>query len=699
VHRPSLAGVIEEDLSRNRFACVLGEGASGKTTLATLIALGSRFCRHESFYLDLADVMDSTALEEQALQALSSISARYHHNVLAIIDNIHLADECARELQRWHLEHERPVALLMLGRKIIESEDLRGGDEPLAHAIHNAHSLQVEETDLLGVFRRLAKRASPRVTPPTVPPEVLTKWRSVFGGDLFAFSNAVKRKLELKRDGWTVSERDASDYVWKQYMEPLNQEEREALFTLAWCQHVESVLPVRCLRQPAIYRRSQKSGLVWYVKTRRGYRFCHPGMGRLITAIEDCPKTPIAIYTRLAREDLGFGFHAASQLFKRQQDRAAAHQVLSAAMRRSEAFELLLRTGLSHLGSKCSLLTDVRVFSIAEIDAGLRQCSTLSETALAAPPNALTGFLRYALSPLEADASSNPSAVALVGGESQPMPQPRMPHTLAVLDHTLAQPKHVTQLKELVSRPSILRLFARKLSHAMPIVCSRRLYADSVAQAIAHELRKAALKSSVALDGLEECVNPREHQIWSVSLALLFLWMHCETYPASNILFGFPVMLAKHWLWVAQKYHAEEEALDILRLLGAGSLAGLQLNIFTRWPMTIRRGLLNLLRRDAHVAHLGSTILTWMGIRELASSCSDRLWIPRECGQAALEVWRSLDPNFTALKSVVINWLDQCALNNWNLLPDKALISATSRSAVKDDSWYPTELYEPQAGD
>ncbi|MBU6401395.1 MAG: ATP-binding protein, partial [Verrucomicrobia bacterium] len=213
VHQPSITDAVEKNLLKKRFACVQGAGAAGKTTLAILIALGRHFAERESFYLDLADSGDNPDLQDQSLRALSSIGSHYANATLVVVDNIHLGEEVARELYDLQAQHERPVHLLMLGRKLQIRSDLRGRSTPLASIVGEARTLTVEGADLLGVYFRLARRAEQRKKPPTPPPAVLRAWQSVFSGDLFAFSHALKRKLELKRPGWELSEQDARDYV------------------------------------------------------------------------------------------------------------------------------------------------------------------------------------------------------------------------------------------------------------------------------------------------------------------------------------------------------------------------------------------------------------------------------------------------------------------------------------------------------
>lgn len=706
VHRPTLADRVERELSTNRFACVQGEGAAGKTTLAILIALGPKFGGHQSFYLDLADLMDNADMQEKSLQALAYIGSQYEREVLVIVDNIHLEEECAHELHSWHSEHDRPVCLLMLGRRIVERGNLRGRDEPLANIIRDAQMLQVEGGDLSGVFQRLARRATPKAAAPIPPDMILNEWRSLFGGDLFAFSHAVKRKLELQREGWKISEQDANDYVWREYLEDLKPEEREGLFTLAWCQHLELVLPTRCLAQPGIFRTSQKSGLVWYVETIRGYRFCHPGMARLITEIEDCPKNDIDTYARLARDDLRFGFAAASRLLKRKRDRNAAYQVLKAATDSSDVFDKLLKMNLASMRSHCNLLTDLGIFQISDIDRRLSQCASLSHAVIAAPVSSLVGFLRYALTPSTLDISLYGSSMANEAQLGQ-RPNPRMPKVVTALDRALAKPENLTQLKQVISRPSVLRLLARKLNSAMPIICARREYLDGVAEVIAFEFQKSVKKNGSITKGLDVYINCEPDKTRSVSLALLHLRTHSQQHEADCILWKFPVILAKHWMWTAQKYHAEQESVNILRFLGAGSLFDLQLTIFKSWPPYIRDNLLKITRQDLRSRHIGSTVLVWIGIREMAKNCEEQLSIPKQVGQRILKLWRGLDANLSTLENGMITWLEQCATCNWLLIKDNTVRSPFCRrsySSKVDQSWhpiewYPTELYEPQAGD
>jgi len=91
VHSPSLLQQVVEKLETEHFACVLGKGAAGKTTLAILVALSERFRDSTSFYYSLRQPQEGRN-PEQMCEALAVL---HGGKALAIVDNIHLEENHA----------------------------------------------------------------------------------------------------------------------------------------------------------------------------------------------------------------------------------------------------------------------------------------------------------------------------------------------------------------------------------------------------------------------------------------------------------------------------------------------------------------------------------------------------------------------------------------------------------------------------
>jgi hypothetical protein len=87
VHAPRLLFEVEQALEERGATIVVGHGASGKTTLAYLLAHRKRFKHPPSYMLDLTTSASDPTLVERASEALTACADR---GVLFVIDNAHL---------------------------------------------------------------------------------------------------------------------------------------------------------------------------------------------------------------------------------------------------------------------------------------------------------------------------------------------------------------------------------------------------------------------------------------------------------------------------------------------------------------------------------------------------------------------------------------------------------------------------------
>ncbi len=396
VHSPSLTGQVLGKLETNHFACVLGKGAAGKTTLAILVALSERFRDSPSFYYDLRQPQEDRT-PEQMCEALAVL---HGGKALAIVDNIHLEENTTSRIYRWH-EKNRAFRLLMIGRETKNNRDRRGLGRPLAAIREQALTLEVESRDLLGVLRRLAARKWTGSPIPEVPPEVLAKWLEVFGGELVAFSTAARKKLHRLRQGnWELSEDDAKDYVREEYSNLMDERERENVLALAACERLELAMPVECVLGSQGFNVGLRHGLVWHIESLRGffsrYRLFHPGMGRLIIAASETSVTDSTlIYAKLAHHSPFFGFLLADRLETQRQDINATKLVLQSAINEPDAFNRLIEHNLVAVARQCKQLLAHKVLPVSEICARLVASPNLTRSALRTPLHFLANFLGY----------------------------------------------------------------------------------------------------------------------------------------------------------------------------------------------------------------------------------------------------------------------------------------------------------------
>jgi len=410
VHRPVLAEQVEAALIERRFACLLGTGASGKTTLALVLAFSKLFGPEQSYYFDLAEADESSEAAESYRVAMQAIASQHGRDALLILDNIHLAEPLAQRLHLAWREEGQPVRLLLQGRFTQQGADRRGRQAPLEEIRRTALVLEVTPNDLVGVLQRLLRRTKSNLPVPQIPPAVLGEWLKVYGGELIAFSSAARRKLaQIVGGQHQLTEADAADFIRDEYLENqdpkqrIDSVERENLLAIAACADLELSLPAEGLPHApgSALAVSLRRGLVWQSSHGRygqfvRYRLCHPGMGKLLWEAAKPNTTRLDLACALAERSPFFGFTLGIRLARMQSDQDATKRVLASAVGGSDAFERLIEHGMTMLHDQCRRLTYFGVLSPSELDQGLASCRTLRQTALATHLGHVATFLKYA---------------------------------------------------------------------------------------------------------------------------------------------------------------------------------------------------------------------------------------------------------------------------------------------------------------
>lgn len=282
VHRTNGLDAVLSQLSLDGIAYVTGRGASGKTALALTIAFTEPYRSQPAYYLDCGDVSDPAMISDRVL---SVVSSRADRDTLFVVDNVHLQPDLAAEIAfHWRRAHAGS-RLLLLGRSPVQVADSQGRVSPLRGL--QTIQLQVVESDLLGVFRRIMTRVDHLGSPPI---QLVEEWLKVFKGDLVAFSAAVNSQRHvLKSSYWELGPAHASDYIRDCYLEGLSDEERVALFRLSAMSVLELALPSACAPRLG-FPISVHRGIVHKRPTAppggSEFLLAHSGVGELILAAD-----------------------------------------------------------------------------------------------------------------------------------------------------------------------------------------------------------------------------------------------------------------------------------------------------------------------------------------------------------------------------------------------------------------------------
>lgn len=329
VHTPAILGDVEATLLRECSALVVARGASGKTTLARLLAFRETFAAKPAYYLDL---MNSEIERTLAADAVETIAATSAPGILYVVDNAHLNLSAAVEIEAGWRMYGKTSYLLVLAR------DVRGlrlsWDDSVGLEALNAQRLDliVRPSDLFGIYRRLAHGVAPDKDPTAVSDVLLTEWEKAFGGDLLMFGAAVVGCLRNQRDIATLCPEDAYDYVRKEYLDAAG-DEKSALLDLAAVSEIEGHAPTDAFA-PKAFKASMARGLVW-VEARgradryKAYRLPHPGLGSMLRGAEQLVETSRQSRRRVLAAH-PFAATAIANILRRNGDQTEAKDLLTA---------------------------------------------------------------------------------------------------------------------------------------------------------------------------------------------------------------------------------------------------------------------------------------------------------------------------------------------------------------------------------
>ncbi|MEN9865077.1 MAG: hypothetical protein RL748_667, partial [Pseudomonadota bacterium] len=409
VHRPALADDVATALVQQRFACVLGKGASGKTTLALLLAFDAEFGVYRTFYYDLTENNDEQPDPEKYRALMVGIANQHGREALVIIDNVHLAERLSMCVYNAWRDAGMPVRLLFQGRLTEKVPDSRGRQSVFAEIGSNAMRLVVQKQDLVGVIQRLMTRQGKSIGV-TVPDAALAAWQRLFEGDLIAFSFAAQSKLsQFSRGNFTLSADDASRYVREYYLQnvkhPLSMEERENLLMLAACAELEFSVSERGMPYPGKLGFGIAHGLVWQsLHGRSGQyqrsRLHHPGMGKLLWQAAKPVKPMLEYQCEFSSRDPHDGFSLAIRYQRVLADSDGAGRILDAAVSSADAFAQVIENGIGTLKIPCELLLRLGVITLVDLDSRIATCPNLAAAMWATPLGDLRNFLDYAQSKL-----------------------------------------------------------------------------------------------------------------------------------------------------------------------------------------------------------------------------------------------------------------------------------------------------------
>jgi hypothetical protein len=310
VHRAHVATAVEDDLDRQRWALVWGNGASGKTTLALSVALSAAYREKNCYYVSIEGEDFPVAA------AAEVIATRADEYVLFIVDNIHLNPRAAASLFSEWKAVGRESRMLLLGRRRDEIPYLSDGLAPFAAL--EARVLDVDLETMRGAFGRLVPSA---LLEDTLPPDEVQTWLALFGGDLIVFAAAVSRRQDfLRRGSWRLTPEDAVDYVRERHLLGLSANERINLLRVSVAVSLERGLDSEALEEDGL-RVSTRRGIIRAQRTGiRGsvrYFLVHEGIATLILRAADAEAEVQSIACAIARRSSNSGFSMAHALHRR----------------------------------------------------------------------------------------------------------------------------------------------------------------------------------------------------------------------------------------------------------------------------------------------------------------------------------------------------------------------------------------------
>lgn len=219
IEAPAMLAQVLKSLVDQKTCLVSGVGASGKTTLAELVARSVNYEVLPSWYVDLA------RLEQNQLSATrNEMVGLSGDGVLFVIDNVHLDVTIARDL----VDHWRKYCLPSGGRLLLlgrETPNAKGADELGGAPI----TLRASFNDMRAIVNRLCLRRG--LDTPCIDDELLSDWSEVFGGsreertaviDLIMFTAAVDARIEqISRGDLELRLEDWRDAARAKYLAPI----------------------------------------------------------------------------------------------------------------------------------------------------------------------------------------------------------------------------------------------------------------------------------------------------------------------------------------------------------------------------------------------------------------------------------------------------------------------------------------------
>ena len=708
VHRPALADLVEQSLMDYGYAMVEGYGASGKTVLALSIALGKRFLDHTAYYLDLTDFDEASANAVEKLQLLILTSDK----VLFIVDNVHLNKRAAQDLFGAWQGNPSGSRLLLLVRHVELGPDIEGRQSLLGDLNPDAiYDLKVEAPDLVGAYKRLARREPGSADIPIPPLVRQQQWLNLFKGDLILFSAAVKVRLpDLLHKRWQLSTEDARQFVRDKYLyrQEVSENERKCLLTVAVFSRLELVTPEEMLDMPEL-RHSLNHGVVYRSVTGGRlvrYRLNHPHLGDLLLGAATEQIDERQVWLKLAQRSPFLGAHLARRLTL-SGDKEFAILVLREALNQPSMLSECTKPNLQGLRFVCRLaaqlgLKDLFAAMVKKLDAG-----KVAEQAERTPLEHLASFLSYARTTEELKGLfaavvaklNQPEAIDVLARNTCVTPLPHVVHFLR--DSPLAEA--VIRAIDLAAwntarstardeRPDYVHGFFRAVNRL-----GRPELAEAPAAALLRCPKPADWHASgIGLQNLTQTL--RSGRAAGIGTLRKFLnaivtpdWLRDE-YDNANPGGIAGALFAVRSLWVPEfldhflrelppdllsrsltrLYTANtRESGQILSLLGFYDLVSLPIDVRgVRWPSAVR------FEEAEDIEKMTApVVLRWLGLRAMAKyRSSDRINVPPEIGNHILTLWRKAEthtPQAEALNRWMIVWLERCAASDWILLPDR----------------------------
>jgi hypothetical protein len=364
--------IVESRLEARGWSLIRGQGAAGKTVLATEIALRWEARLHPALYLDAA----RHSLDAERSQIEHVLATAGDQAVLFVIDNVHLAEDAARELFDYWQALESGSRLLLSGRT--GSASAPGSRRGLANLDGAGLVLRPGPSELLGIYERLSQRIG--ALRPAPPRDVLERWASVFAGDLVAFSAALAERLGRPWSDWTLTDLGARQYVRDRYLYVLPPSDREHLVRLAACTWLEVAAPPS-VADPHALAPLLRSGAV--IQSGEETLLVHPGVGQLVLQASgyDLPASEVLI--DIAERFPVSGWRLAGALASR--DRGAAASIARISFLHGGG-SILLTQPLGHL----------RLFVVLLVQTGIP--FERIDDALAADPGSLRSALEHTVS-------------------------------------------------------------------------------------------------------------------------------------------------------------------------------------------------------------------------------------------------------------------------------------------------------------